>query len=42
MRPDREQEVRGDSSQPVTDNMSVPINKGHAMAQSQLESGKWG
>lgn len=34
VRPDKEQEVRGDSTQSVPD-MNVPINKGHAMAQYQ-------
>lgn len=36
VRPDKEQEVRGDSSQP--DNMNVPINTGCAVAQHQLKS----
>lgn len=36
--PDKEQEVRGDSSQSAPDNTNVPINTGHAMAQYQLES----
>lgn len=35
VRPDREQEVRGDSSQPVADNVSVPINTRHAVARAE-------
>lgn len=38
VRPDREQEVRGDSSRPVADNVSVPINTGHAVARAQPHS----
>lgn len=34
VRPDRGQEVRGDSSRPVADNVSVPINTGRASGSS--------
>lgn len=42
MWPDREQEVRGDSSQPVAGHVTVPINTGHAVAQAQPHSRKLG
>lgn len=34
--------MRGDSSQPVADNVSVPINTGHAVARAHPHSRKWG